>query len=138
MKCPAGAGQDVVQSPAGRAAGQGRCSPQGHCRQGRPLTLPPACSLCHHPTMNRRYTDIERARALAAVAANGGDIPLTARQLGLPENTLRQWNDGTRHPEASGLAEQVKVPLADTFECLARQLLDMVKAKLESLPADKA
>src|SRR5262249_55527258 len=66
------------------------------------------------------------------------DVPLTARQLGIPENTLRQWHDGTRHPEASGLAEQAKVPLAERFEALVFRLLDIVEAKLDQLPADKA
>ena len=39
----------------------------------------------------RRYSDDERAAALAALAANGGDLRRTARELGIPFSTLKTW-----------------------------------------------
>jgi len=39
----------------------------------------------------RTYTDDERASALAALAANSGNVKLTARQLGIDPGTLRGW-----------------------------------------------
>jgi hypothetical protein len=72
----------------------------------------------------RRYSDDERAAALAALAANGGNVPLTARQLDIPEQTLRNWTAGRRHPEASQMGDEKRPPLADAFEALAGKLLD--------------
>jgi transposase len=74
--------------------------------------------------VRRRYTDEDRANALAALAANGGSIALTARQLNIPPQTLRQWARGARHPEATQMSDEKKLPLADAFEALSRQLLD--------------
>lgn len=39
----------------------------------------------------RRYSDSERAEALAALAANAGNRAKTARQLGIPRQTLAEW-----------------------------------------------
>ena len=69
-----------------------------------------------------RYSDDDRANALAALAANGGNINRTARELGIPEKTLRNWANGTSHPEAANLAEQKKQPLAALLEDVARKL----------------
>jgi transposase-like protein len=38
-----------------------------------------------------RYTTEQRRVALVALAANGGDVPATADQLGIPDDTLYQW-----------------------------------------------
>jgi hypothetical protein len=67
----------------------------------------------------RRYSDDDRANALAALAANGGNVERTATQLGIPQSTLRHWVDGDRHPEALQMGEQKKGPLADTLEVVA-------------------
>jgi transposase-like protein len=72
----------------------------------------------------RRCDDEFRAAALAALAANGGNLKRTARQLGLPRKTLEGWASGrTRLPPAN-LRHQKKGRLADALECIARQLLD--------------
>lgn len=86
----------------------------------------------------RRYTDEQRAEALAALQANGGGIPLTARQLGIPENTLRSWARGLRHPEATQMCEEKKLPLAERFESLAHSLLDHADKNLKDLNAKDA
>lgn len=39
----------------------------------------------------RRYSDVERAEALAVLMANGGNLRQTSRQLKIPLTTLKQW-----------------------------------------------
>jgi transposase-like protein len=78
----------------------------------------------------RRYSDEFRANALAALAANGGNTERTAKQLGVPESTLRAWKAGDRHPEAAKECEKKKGPMADTLEAVAWQLLDALPAKI--------
>src|SRR5947209_5411368 len=72
----------------------------------------------------RRYTDNERSEALAALCANGGNIEATAKQLGMPYRTLRQWANGERHPEATQMSIEKRAPLADRLDVLAHALVD--------------
>lgn len=85
-----------------------------------------------------RYSDEDRANALAALAANGGNVNLTARQLGIPETTLRQWSKGQRRPEAAQMSEGKKEPLAERFEGIAYALLDHAGESLTDLNARDA
>lgn len=83
----------------------------------------------------RSYSDEDRANALAALEANGGNITKTARELSIPIPTLRRWATGTAHPEASANATAKKGPLADKLEevawALAGGMLKKIsKAKL--------
>lgn len=80
----------------------------------------------------RRYSDDERASALAALAANKGNVELTARQLGMPVETLRCWARGTRHPESMQMRDEKKAPLADALEDLARKLAASMLGKVDS------
>jgi hypothetical protein len=45
--------------------------------------------------VKRMYSDEEKASALAALAANGGNALLTAQQTGVPRTTLRKWAGGS-------------------------------------------
>jgi transposase-like protein len=42
----------------------------------------------------RQYTEAEKATALAALAANDGNVKRTARELGIPGPTLDDWRRG--------------------------------------------
>jgi transposase-like protein len=86
----------------------------------------------------RRYSDEERAAALAALAANRGNVARTARQVGLHPNTLRQWATGQRHPEATQMSEAKKESLADAFERLAGKMLGVADRKADDLGAKDA
>lgn len=86
----------------------------------------------------RRYTNNERATAVAAVSANNGSVNETARKLGIPETSLRQWCSGQRHPELQPLSEQKKLELADQFGQLAELLLGVVRKKADQLDAKSA
>lgn len=78
----------------------------------------------------RRYTDEERAAALAALAANGGNIEKTCRELDIPRMTLSSWAKGQVHPEAHEYSLTKKGPLADHLEEVAWKLAgDLNKCK---------
>lgn len=86
----------------------------------------------------RRYSDSERATALAALAANGGNLDRTAKALGIPFTTLKQWADGTRHPEASQMSEQKKEDMAAALEEVAWKLLRSLESKIDTAPLSQA
>lgn len=88
--------------------------------------------------VKRRYSDEERAACLAALAANAGDIARTARQVGVPYDTLRSWAIGKRHPESVQMSEAKKIPLAQQFEDLAHQLLGVARDKAADLTGKEA
>ncbi len=71
----------------------------------------------------RRYSDDDRANALAALAANGGNLSQTARQLGIPKGTLLAWRDGAAHPEAVENSTPKKADMAAALKELAWDLL---------------
>jgi transposase-like protein len=85
----------------------------------------------------RRYTDDERATALAALAANGGNVARTAAQLGIPEKTLEHWSKGDRHPEAAKMGDQKRGPMADALLEVAWKLLDSIPAKIRQAPLNQ-
>ena len=74
----------------------------------------------------RHYSDEDKAAALAALRANAGNVARTARQVGVPEPTLRQWAKGLRAAPPAQLSERKKADLADRMEEIARALLDRV------------
>ena len=101
----------------------------GHsCYDTRMSTNPP----------RRRYSHDERAKAVAAVAANNGSVHGTAKLLGVPETSLRQWVRGDRHPELLPLSEFYKRELAQRFEDLIPRLLDIVDAKMHEMSGYQA
>lgn len=84
--------------------------------------------------MARRYSDEDRSNALAALAANGGNVERTAKQLRIPETTLRHWARGERHPETAQMGEQKKGPLADAMEEVVFVLVGMMPEKAKDAP----
>ncbi len=71
----------------------------------------------------RRYSDEDRAFAIAALASNGGNVWRTSQHLGIPDTTLRQWANGLRHPEAVLMSEEKKSSLAERFDEFASRVL---------------
>jgi transposase-like protein len=86
----------------------------------------------------REYTPDERTTALAALAANAGNVEATARALGMPARTLRSWVRGERTPPMP--AEDVppkKADLAARFEQIAwRCLSSVTPEKLAAAPVN--
>lgn len=91
------------------------------------------------PRPRRRYPDAQRAAALAALAANGGNLQRTARELDIPESTLEGWAKETRNPVGPELREQKKADLTGTMEDLAHKLAGCIAGKLDQMaPRDAA
>lgn len=83
----------------------------------------------------KRYSDDERARAVAAVAANGGNVTKTAKELGIPQPTLDCWVRGVVHPEVNGNSVAQKKPLAEAFGELAAKLIGCItQDKIDDAP----
>ncbi len=72
--------------------------------------------------IRRRYSDEDRAQALAALAANNGNTNKTAEQIGVPEATLRLWAKTSAVP--AEVCEQKKKDLASRLDDLAHALID--------------
>lgn len=79
----------------------------------------------------RRYSDEQRVNALAALAANNGNLHQTSRQIGIPVSTLECWAKKLRHPEASVGADEKKKELSDAIEDVARSIADSLIGKLD-------
>lgn len=80
----------------------------------------------------RRYSDQDKATALASLAANGGNVNQTARDLGLPEPTLRSWARGRGvGVEIVDLQAHKKVDLADRLESIAHKLAGAIPGKID-------
>ena len=71
----------------------------------------------------RSYSDADKAAALVALDANGGNLKRTAEQLGIPEPTLRQWSKGRTNADVEAMREGAKVDLADRLERVVGVLL---------------
>jgi transposase-like protein len=69
----------------------------------------------------RQYSDEDKAAALAALDANGGNLSRTAKEFDIPKTTLIEWRDGrNQHPVVSDLRTVKKQSLAELFEEAAR------------------
>jgi len=87
--------------------------------------------------------DHRKAEALAALDANGGNVNRTARQLGIPESTLRGWKKLDEEQASTPFAaqtrevrefreirEEKKAALADRLETIAHQIVDALGDKI--------
>lgn len=72
---------------------------------------------------HRRYSDNERATALAILDANEGNVNKTAKETGIPRKTLSEWNNGRIHSEVAEIRQDKKADLSDMFEDAARKYL---------------
>ena len=76
---------------------------------------------------SKRYTNQEKAAALAVLKANSGNISRTYRDTGISRRTLKLWSEG----QGIDLAEVEKLfpaqctELADKFEKLAHKSLGL-------------
>jgi len=81
----------------------------------------------------RQYSDREKASALAALDANGGNVNQTARQLAIPRKTLALWAS-SRHLSAdvADIRHEKRKELGERLEDLAHTLVDLLPDKLPS------
>ena len=81
----------------------------------------------------RIYSDEDRAAGLAALDANEGRLSQTAREIGVPRSTLRQWIKSAEHRDRAAPAkvrQEKKEDLADIFERIARKATGIVELTL--------
>lgn len=73
----------------------------------------------------RQYSDSDKAGALAALDANGGNVNRTARQLQIPRTTLTEWmSDRHISDDVPDIRQEKKASLAEKFAELAERLVD--------------
>lgn len=80
-----------------------------------------------------KYTDAQRAEALAALQANGGNLSATSRATGIPHSTLKRWRDQP-DPRLAELGEEKKADLGDRLESIANALVDAIPEKIADAP----
>ena len=88
---------------------------------------------------HRQFTEDERASAIATLTANRGNAKRTARNLGIPRTTLRQWvgraKSSTAVPAKTSPAvvDAYKGRLARKFEEFADLALDEVPSRIPTM-----
>lgn len=86
----------------------------------------------------RQYTDEERAAALAALQANGGNLSLTARQVSVPRMTLATWaKEQPARQALTSTRQEKRACLADRLEELAHTLIDLMPERAAEAPANQ-
>lgn len=78
----------------------------------------------------RHYSDNDKATALAALDANGGNLKRTARETNVPVSTLQRWTAGSKNAAIPDLRTQKRAELSTLFE-------DEIYAIFEALPAKR-
>jgi hypothetical protein len=84
-----------------------------------------------------RYSPDEQAKALAVLAANGGNVQRTAIQLHISTSTLRRWRDRKSQTEHSVAIVQQNRDRNAELEAIAWMLLDAVPEKITVAPLNQ-
>lgn len=78
----------------------------------------------------RRYSDQDKAVALAALETHHGNVTEAAAFAGVPRKTLEEWRDGRTAEDVANIRQEVKQSLADRLEDIAHQYLDVLPEKI--------
>jgi transposase-like protein len=79
----------------------------------------------------RQYSDAQKAEALAALDANGGNVKRTASLLGIPHKTLDDWSKELGiNDDVAEIRAGKRGDLADRLEGIAHVLLDSIESKI--------
>jgi transposase-like protein len=70
--------------------------------------------------MASRYTDQDKARVYATLAANGGNVKRTSRETGVAEQTVRDWKK--KAEREGGLPEAVEAALPAVIEDISNDI----------------
>jgi hypothetical protein len=65
--------------------------------------------------MARKYSDKDKATALAALDANGGNAAKTARETKIPRATIQEWANGRVSDDVPEIRHETKRELIDMF-----------------------
>jgi len=92
---------------------------------------PKATSAAGLHVPHNRYTDEDKAAALAYLQANGGAVNQTARELGIPLSTLKTWATGQfLGPKAVEIYRTMKESLSSKLEDVVHQMVDAMPEKI--------
>jgi transposase-like protein len=81
----------------------------------------------------RRYSDDEKAAALAFLRFNGGNVLKSAKALGIPHKTLDEWAKGkNQHPEVADLRNEKKEEISALIEQAVREMVGASAGKLST------
>lgn len=85
--------------------------------------------------MAHPYAERDRAAALAALEANGGNLSRTATQLGMSRTTLSRWRDDHNDPTATGhLKNAADDALPEARRSISDRLRDFIHSALDLAP----
>lgn len=76
------------------------------------------------------YTQEDKAKVLAVLAGNGGNIKRTARETGVPVNTVRRWK--TQNAQGQGPPSAVVVAAVTEFVDEAEGVRNLALASLKA------
>jgi len=82
----------------------------------------------------RRYSDDDRATALLALEANGGNVSRTAREMGIPKATLIDW---TKQPDRTDIRPEKRDDLVVRLRDLQSKLLDEALKRIDGAPLNQ-
>lgn len=83
------------------------------------------------PATKRRYSDEEKAQALAILDACGGDVSKAARQAGVPRKTLGEWANGRAVVSVvAEIRQEKKAELSERLAEVAHKLVDAIPGKV--------
>lgn len=83
----------------------------------------------------KQKTPQEKATILAVLDSNGGNAKHTARELEIPETTVRHYKHGERganDPEVLALVKEAKEQIREKGWPLAKKVLERLEATLEN------
>lgn len=84
----------------------------------------------------RNYSDSEKAQALVVLDFCNGNESEAARRLGIPRQTLQEWNAGRVSEEVPEIRQDKKADLAQALEDLAFTLVDKMSTSEKSSGVD--
>lgn len=78
----------------------------------------------------RRYSDQDKAVALAALDTFGGNVSKAAEFAGVPRTSLNDWRDGKLPDDVTEIRHEKTRSLADLMEEVIREALGILPDKL--------
>jgi len=77
-----------------------------------------------------KYSDQDKANALATLDANGGNLVLTAAQLGIPRSTIKSWRGGIGvHESVARSRHEKRNVLRQLYQAEAEAALKLAATK---------
>jgi transposase-like protein len=84
-----------------------------------------------------KYTEEDKARVFVLLQANDGNVKRTARESGLPENTVRRWRNefNDEGPPSTEMVEQAASDFVATAERIRNKALDWAEEMIDQRDA---